>query len=151
MENKINAFRIMGISVRTTNENGQATKDIPLLWSKFFTDNIAVKVPGRIGEEIYCVYTDYEKDHTKPYTTILGYKVNDEQLLEDGLVEKYIDPGMYHSIHAKGKHSENFVYKAWLDIWNSSLNRTFTSDFEVYGTGYADPENAEMDIYIAVN
>ncbi len=32
---KVEPFKVIGIAVRTTNENNQAAKDIPLLWEKF--------------------------------------------------------------------------------------------------------------------
>ena len=61
---KTDAFKIIGISVRTTNENGQSSKDIPFLWNKFFEENILEQIPNKIGKDIYCVYTDFRKDFT---------------------------------------------------------------------------------------
>ena len=72
---KIKSFSVIGISIRTTNENGQSSKDIPALWGKFMHEGILEKIPNKIDNTVYCIYTDYEKDHTKPYTTILGCKV----------------------------------------------------------------------------
>jgi predicted transcriptional regulator YdeE len=151
MTTQLEPFKIIGISVRTTNENGQAMKDIPFLWNKFFEENIKDKIPNRLTDDLYCVYTHYEKDHTKPYTTILGYKVKINETLPEDLVEKSIDVANYQVINAKGKMSEGFVYNEWLKIWNSDMNRSFTSDFEIYGAKAQDPENAEVDIYIALN
>jgi predicted transcriptional regulator YdeE len=37
---KIQKFSVIGISVRTTNENGQAGQDIPALWQKFMSENV---------------------------------------------------------------------------------------------------------------
>jgi predicted transcriptional regulator YdeE len=153
MTTTIQPFKIIGISVRTTNENGQATKDIPFLWNKFFTENIKDQIPNRLTEDLYCVYTHYEKDHTKPYTTILGYKVKANEVLPEGLVEKSIDNAGYKVFNARGKASEGFVYNEWKKIWdmNAELDRAFTSDFEIYRAKSQDPENAEVDIYIAMN
>jgi len=66
---QINSFQIIGISVRTTNENGQAKKDIEKLWGEFMSENMLKKIPNVTDETIYAIYTDYEGDHTKPYTT----------------------------------------------------------------------------------
>jgi predicted transcriptional regulator YdeE len=148
---KKEAFKIIGISVRTTNENGQAATDIQALWSRFFTENIPAKITNKLSDEIYSVYTDYEKDHTKPYTTILGYKVNDNEPVPAGMVEKRIDGATYRIFTAKGKASENFVFRAWQNIWSSDADRSYTADFEVYGAGSQDPENAEVNIFIALN
>jgi predicted transcriptional regulator YdeE len=153
MTTQLESFKVIGISVRTTNENGQAGKDIPFLWGKFFEENISEKIPNKLSDEIYSVYTHYEKDHTKPYTTILGYKVKDTEPVPEGLVAKVIDTTHYKVFTAKGKQSEGFVFKEWQTIWNlnDELNRSFTSDFEIYGAKSQNPENAEVDIYIALN
>ena len=146
MTTKLDSFKIVGISVRTTNENGQAIKDIPFLWNKFFEENISDKIPNKLNDELYCVYTHYEKDHTKPYTTILGYKVNSNEPTPEGLVARSIDSASYKIFTAKGKLSEGFVFKEWQTIWNSDIPRSFTSDFEIYSSKSQDPENAEVDI-----
>ncbi len=153
MTTQLNSFKIIGISVRTSNENGQAGKDIPFLWNKFFEENISEKIPNKLSDEIYSVYTHYEKDHTKPYTTILGYKVKEEEPVPEGLVAIAISAANYKIFTAKGKISEGIVFKEWQNIWNlnDELNRSFTSDFEIYGTKSQDPESAEVDIYIALN
>ena len=147
---KIQKFDIIGISVRTTNENGQSAQDIPALWNKFMTEGIQQKIPGKISEEIFCIYTDYEKDHTKPYTTILGCKVESLDFVPENMVGKTVESAEYEKIIAKGNLNEGIVYNKWLEIWNSDLNRSFTADFEVYGEKVQDPKNAEVDIYIAI-
>lgn len=147
----INQFHIIGISVRTTNENMQATKDIPALWDKFMKEQIAGKIPNKIDDTVYCIYTDYEKDHTKPYTTILGCKVKNLDTIPAGMIGKSIEGGDYTPFTAKGNVMQGSVFNEWTKIWNANLPRTFTSDFEVYGAKAQNFENAEVDIFIAVN
>lgn len=146
----IQKFNVIGISIRTTNEDGQSGKDIPALWNKFMTEEIQGKIPNKISEDIFCIYTDYEKDHTKPYTTILGCKVESLDNIPENMVGKTIESADYEELIAKGNLSEGIVYNKWLEIWNSNLNRSFTADFEVYGSKTQNPENAEVDIYIAL-
>ena len=43
IKQKLEMFIVIGISVRTTNANAQAGKDIPALWSRFVTEEIAGK------------------------------------------------------------------------------------------------------------
>ena len=69
-------FQIIGISVRTTNQNGQAASDIGSLWKNFLPQGIAQKIFAKLSEEIFSVYLNYEHDYTKPYDTILGCKVS---------------------------------------------------------------------------
>lgn len=144
------SFKIVGISVRTTNENMQAMIDIPALWNRFSAEHISDKIPGKESDELYCVYTDYEKDHTKPYTTLLGHKVNSSAPLPEGLVEKLIPEQHYLVFTAKGNPQEGSVFSEWQKIWDSAIDRLFSSDFEIYGAKSQDPENAEVDIYLAV-
>ena len=98
----MNEFYIIGISVRTTNENNQVAKDIPALWERFMVEGIMDKIPNKIDATIYCLYTDYESDHTKPYTTILGCKVATIENVPDGMVAKHIEAGHYGEINLQG-------------------------------------------------
>lgn len=146
----IQKFCVLGISVRTTNENGQAGQDIPALWNKFMTEGIAEQIPNKIDNSVYCIYTDYEKDHTKPYTTILGCKVENLDTIPNGMTGKAFEEATYTKHIAKGNILQGMVFNEWTKIWNSNLDRTFTADFEVYGEKAQNPENAEVDIFIAI-
>ena len=44
----IEDFNIIGISMVTTNKNGQSIKDIGTLWQRFEKEQIAVKIPNII-------------------------------------------------------------------------------------------------------
>ena len=147
----IQKFNIIGVSIITTNENEQSGKDIPALWDKFISEGIAEKIPNKINHSIYSVYTDYEKDHTKPYTTILGCAVESLDLIPEGMIGKVIETASYEKFIAKGNLNNGIVINEWIKIWNSDLNRSFTSDFEIYGEKAQNPENAEVDIFIAIN
>ena len=47
----IQKFNIIGISIRTTNENEQSGKDIPALWDQFISEGIAEKIPNKNNEK----------------------------------------------------------------------------------------------------
>lgn len=143
-------FYIVGIAVRTTNENMQAATDIPALWNTFMTEGIAGKIPNKTGEELYCVYTEYELDHTKPYTTVLGCAVQDLSEIPEGMKGLEIAGGEYKQFTAAGNMKDHIVYNEWVKIWDSGISRAYTTDFEVYGEKAQNPENAEVPIYIAL-
>ena len=143
-------FKIIGITVRTTNENNQAMEDIPVLWNKFLSKNLIEKIPNKLSSEIYCVYTEYEKDYTRPYTTLLGCKVEKLNEIPEGMVGKKFEDGKYQKFTAKGDLTKGAVVQEWSKIWNSDLERTYTADFEVYGEKSQNPENAEVEIYVAI-
>jgi len=132
-------FNIVGISIRTTNENDQSAKDIPELWNKFFTEKSGDIIVDKTDTNIYCVYT-----------VLLGYKVKGLDSMPKGLKGKSFGGGKYRKYNAKGKLSEGVVYNAWSEIWNSDINRAYTADFEIWGEKAKNPDDAEIDIFVAV-
>lgn len=147
---KKESFKIIGIKVRTTNENGQSAKDIGQLWEKFMSENIAEKIPNKVEASIFSVYTNFEKDHTKPYDTILGCKVSTLNEIPNGMVGQELEGGNFTKFISKGNLAQGAVYKTWTEIWNHDLDRTYTVDFEIYGEKAQDPTNAEVEIFVAV-
>ena len=144
------AFHIIGIAVRTTNENQQAATDIGKLWQRFMSEGIAANIPNKISDSIYCIYTDYEKDYTKPYTAILGCAVSGLTDIPEGMTGKTIPAGHYQQFTAEGNIFQGAVADAWVKIWNTDIDRAYTADFEVYDERAQDPENAIVTIFIAV-
>jgi predicted transcriptional regulator YdeE len=147
---KINGFSVIGIAIHTTNENGQSGKDIPALWDKFMAEGIIEKIPNKIDTVVYCIYTNYESDYTKPYTTILGCKVANTDNIPEGMVVKNFDGGNYTKYTAKGNLMQGVVFNEWIKIWDRDIARAYTADFEVYGKKAQNPANAEVDIFIAI-
>ncbi|MDN3582688.1 GyrI-like domain-containing protein [Mucilaginibacter flavus] len=142
-------FFLQGISVRTTNENGQAAKDIGELWGRFMADNVQEKIEDRITDSVYCIYTDYESDHTGPYTAVLGHPVSSMDNMPAGLIGVAVPASEYVRYIASGRLPD-CVGEAWQEIWNTPLNRTYKADFDVWGPKAQNPENAEVDIYVGV-
>jgi len=148
---KIESFKIIGISVRTTNENDQGAKDIPALWGKFMNEQTLPAIPNRVDDTVYCLYAEYEGDETKPYTTILGCKVTSLDVIPEGMIGKAFDGGDYLKTTAKGDITQDLVIDKWSEIWQSKLDRSYSVDFEVYEQNrILNPLDAEVDFYIAV-
>ena len=147
---QIEPFNLIGISIQTTNENGQAAKEIAELWGKFMAENILEKVPNKIDNTIYSLYTDYEGDHTQPYTAILGCKVHDLSNIPENMVGKYFEGGNYIKTTAKGDLMKGLVLNKWLEIWEMDIDRAYTADFEVFGEKAQNPLDAEVDFLIAI-
>lgn len=148
---KIEAFKIIGLSIRTTNKNGQAANDIAALWGRFMAENILSKIPNKVNQDIYSLYTEYEGDHTAPYTTILGCRVENLDDIPDGLVGKEFAGGTFAKTSTKGNLMQGVVVDHWHKIYAMDLNRTFAVDFEIYGEKASDPSNAEVDFYVGIN
>lgn len=147
---KIEPFHVIGISVRTTNENGRAAKEIADLWGRFMNEKIMEAIPDKIDGTVYSIYTDYESDHTKPYTAILGCRVSNLEQVPEGMAGKTIEAGNYLKLSAKGDLMKGLIVAKWTEIWNMDLNREFSTDFEVFGEKAQNPADAEIDFFIAV-
>ncbi len=147
---KLEAFHVIGLAIQTSNAAGQSGTDIPKLWTKFMTENVATKIPNKISNEIYCIYTNYEGDHTKPYTTLLGCKVSSLAQIPEGLKAMTFNKANYQPFTANGDLMQGVVWQKWSEIWSADMDRTFVADFEVYGKKAQDPSNAEVEIYVGV-
>ena len=143
-------FNVIGISVRTTNENNQAATEIADLWGKFMIEGVLEAIPNKIDNTVYSIYTDYESDHTKPYSVVLGCKVENLDEIPDGMTGKIIEGGNYVKLSAKGNLAEGLIVNKWIEIWGMDLNRVFTADYEVFGERAQNPADAEIDFLIAV-
>ncbi len=147
---QLNSFSIIGISVKTSNEPGKAEIDIPQLWQQFMSNQVVQKIPNKIDDTIYAVYTHYEGDYTKPYTTVIGCKVTTAASIPDGMIEVVIQQSNYYVHTAKGNLMDGIVFNAWLSIWQMPLKRSYRADFEVYNEKSSNPTNAEIDIFIGI-
>ncbi|HEX3767815.1 MAG TPA: GyrI-like domain-containing protein [Puia sp.] len=146
----LSAFHIIGISVRTTNVNNKALKDIGELFGNFVSQNMMGKIPEKVTEDIYCVYTDYESDFNGPYTAIVGCKVSSLDDIPTGFIGKTIPDAKYQVYKSTGKLSVSLT-KTWEEIWNTDLDRRYSADFDIYGDKAKDFENDEVDTYVAIN
>lgn len=146
----VEPFKMIGIAVRTTNVNDQAAREIAELWGRLMSENMIDAIPNKIDHTIYSVYTEYEGDHTKPYTAILGCKVANVDSVPKGMVAKSFEGGNYVKITAKGDLTKGLIINEWSKIWNMDIERVFTADFEVFGAKAQNPTDAEVDFLIAV-
>lgn len=147
---KIEPFKVIGIAISTTNENGKSAQDIGQLWGKFMGEGISSKIPNKVDENVFSVYTNYEGDHTKPYDTILGCKVNSLDEIPDGMVGHSFDGGTYGKFVSKGDLTKGVVFGTWTEINQQKLDRVFTADFELYGQKAQNPTDAEVEVYVGI-
>jgi predicted transcriptional regulator YdeE len=145
-----NGFKVIGLSVRTTNKDNQAMQDLGNLWGRFFAESVLDKIPNKQSGEIYSIYTDYKSDYTEEYTTIIGVPVTTLDEIPEGLTGREFQPEQFRKFIAKGAMPAA-VGNAWMDIWqrDKELNRKYTYDFEVYGAKSQQGDDSEVDIFIA--
>ena len=142
--------KIIGVSIITTNENGQSYEDTGKLWKDFF--EIANQITNKKSDDIYAIYTDFESDYTGVYTAIVGYEVHSLTNIPKGLVGKEIGGGKYQKIIARGE-MPNAIMKAWQEIWkkDKELHRRYTSDFEIHGINSQKGNDSEVEIFVSIN
>jgi predicted transcriptional regulator YdeE len=147
----IQKFCVIGISIRTTNENGQSAKDLETLWGKFWGEQIQKQIPNKVNDDIYAVYTDYETDFTGPYTAIIGLSVSSFENIPEGFIGITIENAAYEKFISKGK-MPGAVFATWMEIWkNKDLNRAYKFDFTIHGKKYYNGDSAEVETFISIN
>lgn len=140
--------KIIGIAIRTDN-SAEGLKKISALWQKFYQEKILDKIPDKVSDEIYAIYTDYEGDHTKPYKFILGAKVFDFDNIPTGMISHVIPEQQYAVFNAFGEMPQALIDE-WKKVWKSDVKRKFSSDFEIHNEDSNQGEDSEVEIYISV-
>lgn len=141
---------VMGVELRTTNENWEVAKVIGPFWGHFWRENLPSKIPHKKTNDVLGFYCEYEKDHTKPYTIVAGCEVTMADQVPKGFVVKKAPASKYALFTIKGKYPDALM-QAWQWIWNSPLRRTYTGDFELYPAGWDFLNNTEMQLFIAIS
>lgn len=150
------AFTVVGISARTTNSkeiSGQGV--IGKQWDRVMKENLLSKIPNRVDSSIIAVYTNYESDANGAYTFILGAKVSSAEKIPAGMVAVRIPAGKYALFVSDRGPANEVVPQTWGRIWSlpkSALGgvRAYKADFELYGPRAADPQNAQVEIYVGI-
>ncbi len=139
---------VVGLKIKTTNQEGKSMKDIGMTWQKLFTDGIYEKIPSKVNHKTIGLYTNYEGDYTKPYSFIVGAEVSQKLEMEE--VESVVIPkGKYAKFVIIGD-VQNSVGQAWQEIWRMDLKRTYTCDFEEYQNNASHKEKQEIHIYLGI-
>lgn len=142
-----NAKFFIGLELRTNNKECSLT--MPAHKNKFFEENIPSKIPNKINDNILALYTDYEGDHTKPYSWLLGCEVSSLENIPKGLVGKVIPESKYAVYTTQGLFPNGLI-AVWQDVWKANLQRAYTSDFEVYQKDFDPQHNPEVKVYVAI-
>ncbi len=151
-------FQMVGISVNTNNaKEGGPDAVIGKQWHSFMSEGLLNQIPARIDQSIIAVYTDYTSDANGEYTFIIGAKVrpvpNPE--IPTGMVAKAVPGGRYAVFTSDRGPVAKVVPEAWKQIWAyyqtpQHGERAYQADFEVYDQRAADPNNAQVDIYVGL-
>lgn len=150
------AIQLVGIQIRTKPETAQV--DIFPVVQRYFQQNIAALIPNRKNPgTTFCVYTEYENDHTGPYTYFIGEAVTALSVLPKELATHLIPPQTYAKFTTPTGAFPEVLINAWKTIWAIpdrllGGRRCYQSDFEIYDERAADPlhEKVVIDLYIGI-
>lgn len=137
---------VAGFSGRTNNTSPDMGTVIGGLWQKLYSPENCTKITQRTNEKALGIYTDYSSDENGDYTVMAAFEVSSCEP-QTGFETRKIPGGRYAKFIVKG-NMITAVQEFWEKLWNMDLERSFICDFEEYQN--ADPENAEIHIYIGL-
>jgi predicted transcriptional regulator YdeE len=145
-------FKLIGLSIETSNQGNEASSAIGALWGKFISEDLLSKIPHQRDSDIVCVYTNYESNFRGKYTCLLGVKVDSLDSIPAGLVGHEFEGGQFQPFLAQGEFPQAIV-ETWQSIWeqDETLNRSYTYDYEVYDDRSRRGNESQVSIFIATN
>jgi predicted transcriptional regulator YdeE len=135
---------IMGLELRTN--NSEAFETIPAHWQRFMGEQILGKIPNRVSDTVYAVYTNYENsgiNNEGTYSCVLGAAVKNTSQIPDGLAVVPLPASTYQVVPVE---RADMVGIAWQTIWQQDTSqRTFVADTECY---YPD---GKVEIHLGIH
>lgn len=153
---KMDAFTIIGVSVRTNNAKEQTPDgQIGKQWQRFFQEGLLNKIPNKADNNIIAAYTDYASDKDGDYTFVLGAKVNSDKEVPAGMVALKIPSGRYAMFTSEKGSVNKIMFALWRRIWEVPKSapggdRAYKTDFEIYDQRAADPENSQVNVHVGI-
>lgn len=133
-------LHLVGIETSASNDRADL---IGAHWQRFHAEGIPGRVLGREGRAVVAVYSEYEGDHTQPYTFFLGCPVGAGAATPEGLARRELPAGPYARFDAVGEQPGALV-QTWMGIWSSGFERSFVADYEIH-----DPDDpSRVVIYV---
>lgn len=129
------AIHVIGIELCTSNQ--EAMRTIPPHWQRFTQEGVLARVPGRIGDEVFAVYTNFENagsDNHGIYSLVLGAAVPPGTPVPPGMV-RAVAPAGRRAVFPVEKGRFDKVGEAWQAVWaRGDLPKSYVADYERYGS-----------------
>jgi len=134
IENQSQALHVVGIELRTSNRD--AARTIPPHWRRFAEERIAERVPARIGDAVYAVYTHFEHagvDNDGAYSLVIGVAVPGASAqVPDGML-RVVAPASARAVFPVERGRFDLVGAAWQRVWQwNERPKTYVADYERY-------------------
>lgn len=141
------AKTVVGLAARTNNHDPQMGQTVGGLWQQLW-GGLYEQIAQKTDNHTIGLYSDYADGVDGDYTVTVGCAVSSAAQQPAGTVVKTIPAGRYLKMVVVGDQVEA-VGKAWAEIWQLPLERTYTGDFEEYVSVDAEGQ-CEIHLYIAV-
>lgn len=146
------AFDVIGIGIRTTNQDAATQGTIGMLWQQFFVESIGAAIPNKIDNNLIAVYYDFEHDRHGEYNLVIGARVSSIEEIPAGMIAVRVPAQQRIIFTSKVGLRGEVVVELWNDIWtledNGSLNRAYSADYEIYDERSQNPQQAQVEIHI---
>ncbi len=129
------ALHVVGLALRT--HNGEAFQTIPPLWTRFAQAGLTDRLPHRLSDDIYAVYTHFQHagvDNRGWYTLVIGHAVPGDtpDLPPEGLTH-VVAPASRRAVFEVAQGRPDLVGAEWQQIWQrADLPKTTLADYERY-------------------
>jgi predicted transcriptional regulator YdeE len=127
-------FTVLGFAVRT--DSPGSAEAIPQLWQRVQEQNLLQGVPGRVGDEIYAVYSQLEhagQSREGWFTFLIGVRVEPATPVPEGMTLLAV-PGGSRANFAVPNGDPSRVIEAWNEAWAfDDTLKSFVCEFEAYG------------------
>ncbi len=118
-------------------------------------DALLDRIPSKADTNTLAVYTDYESDRNGEYTFLIGARVSSAAKIPAGMVTVKIPAGRFAVFTSEKGFVGKVVPEIWTRIWaipksEPGGDRSYRADYELYDQRAADPQNAQVDIYVGI-
>jgi predicted transcriptional regulator YdeE len=120
---------VLGLHTRASNAEPQK---IGALWRSFHAAGEAKGIEARTRDTVYCIYTEYDGDFSRPYSVVIGCEVPPDAAVPLGFKKVVLGPGRFAVYAAEGELPQA-VFGTWAEIWQTPLARRYEADFDRYG------------------
>lgn len=148
-------FRVIGISVRTSNAKERQDSQIGKQWGRLMQEHLLAAIPNRADHNVVAVYTDYASDKDGEYTYVLGARVTNANEVPAGMVTKQVAAGRYAVFTSERGPVQQVVVGTWMRIWNTPKDqpggdRAYKTDFEWYDQRAQNPADSVVEVHIGI-
>ena len=139
------AIHVFGIELRTSND--LAFDSIPPHWQRFAETQVLARIPGKLSDEVYAVYTHFQnagRNNQGSYSLVIGAAVAPDTPLPEGLTRAVI-PASQRAVFPVAPGRLDLVGAAWQEVWeHTELPKTYIAEYEHYRA------NGEIDILVGI-